>query len=1019
LALIDERRLSYGFRRILAITFTNKAAAEMKSRVVETLDEISKNEQEALVGQLLAKELNIPYQEVKRRAELVLRQILHHYSDLSIGTIDSFTHKIVKTFAQDMQLPVNFNIEMDTEGFYEKVISSLFASVGEDDYVSHLLKDYALSKARDNASWDPEMQIKDFAKLLQKENSGQYIDQLKQFDAVQLEEFRQEFLSYIRYYESELKKESKLALDLIAKHQIQDDDFTGKSRGPHNFFKKCYELRVTLDDAEGKTLLATLASGNWQGKGSGSGNSALQSISSDLSKIAQKLIDFITQNFRYLNLCQVLSKQMYPLMLLKKIEEITEQQKQEERLVFVSEFNRRIFDIIQNEPTPFIYERLGERYQHYLLDEFQDTSSLQWQNLLPLLDSSLANGWFNLVVGDGKQSIYRWRNANVQQFAELPAVQNSEGNAVLKERADALERNFFEDYLEKNYRSAAEIIQFNNQFFTALSQEQLTARHSKIYYRHEQGTISKEQGYLSIHTGSVSRDELDQKTQALVHQHIISARQDGYALKDMCVLARTNFHGNTIADYLMAAGIPVVSSDSLLLLKNLEVNTLIAALQYLADPEDQLSAAAVLNYLHQSQQISQSDLHTALRKIAKHERLGKVLDIFQIHLQEDELSLSNLFDNCVMIISALKLHIHGYQYLRFFLDEVAEFLVLNYSSLPDFFDWWERRKNKASMVIPENTDAVKIMTIHSSKGLEFPIVIIPFCNWGIYRIQDDWVEVHHQRTALPVSVVNLSSKAQDSGFEKEVTAEQEEQCLDNLNLLYVAFTRAASRLHIISIKSSGQKKDTVSDWIEDYAEKNIKSIGEGIYESGQKTQKIEGKQKKQFASFELRPLQFEAGGNQVKIKSSYLLNSEDAEIARRQGILMHWILSAVSVPEDVATAVEAGIAKGEIALEEKDELIKKISAIVNLPELKQAFAPGNTLQIEREIVRPEGDVLRPDRFIEFADSCLLIDYKTGKENYPAHSRQLQNYQLALESMGYQNVRKLLVYIDEAQVVEVN
>ena len=464
LALADPKKLNTNYKRILAVTFTNKAAAEMKQRILDALNQIANKNELPFVGELLCKELNIKTGELKQRANTVLSQILHHYSDFSIGTIDSFTHKIVKTFAHDLKLPVNFNLEMDVEGFYDKVISTLFNQIGEDEYVSKLLKEFVLTKAEENASWDPERAIKEFARLLQKENSDNYLQQLKNFTTQELEEVRKELFAYISYYNAHLKSEGQKAIDLILKNGLTDNDFNYKSSGPQNFFKKCADQSVELEDTIKARLTEAIEKNKWASK---DGNkSKVEEISIQLTNKANNLIDFIKENHEYYSLCKLLSSQIYPLLLLKKIEEISNDKKQEERLVFISEFNKNIFDLINNEPTPFIYERLGEKYQHYLLDEFQDTSTLQWHNILPLIDNSLSSGWFNLIVGDGKQSIYRWRNANVKQFVDLPEIENTTNNFLIDERSDNLKRNFKENLLNTNFRSLKTVIDFNNDLFT-------------------------------------------------------------------------------------------------------------------------------------------------------------------------------------------------------------------------------------------------------------------------------------------------------------------------------------------------------------------------------------------------------------------------------------------------------------------------------------------------------------------------------------------------------------------------
>ena len=1017
LALHDGKKLSYNYKRILAVTFTNKAAAEMKSRVIEALDQLANNVTLPFVGNLLSQEIGIPAEELKSRARFVLGHILHHYSDFSIGTIDSFTHKIVRTFAHDLKLPVNFTIEMDTQGFYEKVIASLFNKIGEDEYVSTLLKEYALTKAQDNAAWDPETQIQEFSKLLLKENSGEYIEQLKQFNAEELEIFRKQFLDFTKHYKSTLKTEGQKALQLITGHKLSDDDFYYKGSGPQSFFKKCVENTVTLEGVQKGRFVDALTSNKWANDASAN-KQIVEKISPELTAIGNGLVDFIREQYSYFSLCELLSKQMYPLMLLKKIEEISLEQKQEDRLVFISEFNQKIFDIINNEPTPFIYERLGERYQHYLLDEFQDTSSLQWHNILPLLDNSLSGGWFNLIVGDGKQSIYRWRNANVNQFAALPGIENPSGNPILEERAQSLNRNFSGKVLNTNFRSLKTIVEFNNALFAYLSYKLLSSASKSIYDQQSQLVRNTGTGYITLHTGKVEREELDNFTCSIIMEQVQKALADGFLSRDIAILVRNNNDGNTIAGYLVGQKIQVVSADSLLLKSNLEINTIVCYLRHLMNREDMISAAAVLNYLYRLGRISGPECHSYSLELSKGRSLFTILRSCGISLSEGDLSLNNLFDNCIEIIRALELNKYGYQYIRFFLDEVNEFLVLKNSNASAFFDWWESRSSKASMIVPENTNAVRIMTIHASKGLEFPVAILPYCNWAVYRAGDSWVKVKNEKIGLPVSVVSLSKKANDSGFEQEFEQEKQDQTLDNLNLLYVAFTRAVERLHIISTAASSAKTDSVGTWISDFADTHHTRVRDNFYEIGSPLAKQSAHNSNNIPEFELEPLNFDTNKNSIRIKASYLNNSEHSEEAKQQGILVHWLLSKIRTRSDLEKALSTALLEGLISNEEVPAFRLKLTEITGHPELMDFFNDGISCKLEAELVTQPGEVLRPDRIIFRPEETVLIDYKTGKENNKNYFRQLYKYESALLAMGYTNIKKLLVYVDQMKVVPV-
>lgn len=1019
LALYDETKLSSNYRRILAITFTNKAAAEMKTRVISTLDQIANRNELPGIGKLLCTELKVSEPELKKRSALVLSDILHHYSDLSIGTIDSFTHKIVKTFAHDLHLPVNFNVELDTETFYNKVIATIFSKIGEDAYISNLLREYALHMATDNASWDPEKQIQDFTRLLLKENASPYIDRLRSLSVDEMETIRLQILDFIKHYRNTLTTVSKKAINLIEKNGLTDEDFHYKKSGPQNFFRKCLSLDIDLEDTKSKRLTEAITEGKWTGK---DGNAkAIEKIIPELNTIASELIDFISEQYTYYSLCTTLDRQMYPLMLLKKIEEISQEQKQEERLVFISEFNHKISDIINNEPTPFIYERLGDRYRHYLLDEFQDTSTLQWHNILPLIDNSLASGWYNLLVGDGKQSIYRWRNANVQQFAQLPEIQNeTTHNLLLQERADSLRRNYEAKRLDRNYRSAKRVVEFNNDFFKFCSESLLDETTQTIYHQQVQISENKnDEGYVSIDLGKVDADLLDEVVCQQIKTRINDAIESGFSFRDIAILCRKNTHGNLIADYLVKQKIPVVSSDSLLLKNNLEVNTILSYLRYLIDRNDHISAASVVQYMRHSGALNEAIAHKALREITKGVSLFKILKENQIPINEETISLNNLFDHCLQIITVLNMTESAYPYIRFFLDEVNEFLVLKNSNLSAFFDWWENKSRNASMVIPETTDAVRIMTIHASKGLEFPVAIIPYCNWQFYRADNSWVNIENPQLKLPVSVVNLSKKAADSGFDKELQKEEQEQKLDNLNLLYVAFTRAVERLHILSTASEHQKSNTVFDWIETYSKKHLKTSNGIAFEIGEPGKKTKTHSSPTLQPYFLEPLRFAGPNKNIHIKASYKLNNQEAEQAKEQGLLLHFLLSKLKTKHDLENTIDEAVLQGLISSEQKPVLLNTLQKLISHPELKSYFDPGVNAKLEAELITGSGELLRPDRIVFTPETTVIIDYKTGKENTERYTAQLNKYENALRSMGQQHIKKILVYIDFMKVISLN
>lgn len=1016
LSLSEEKKLSFNYKKILAVTFTNKAAAEMKLRVVDALNEIAHSEKESSIGNLLCAELQIPQEALKERAAYLLSNILHNYSDFSIGTIDSFTHKIVKTFAHDLNLPVNFNLETDIDSFYEKIVSELFSKIGEDEFLTNLLKKYSFNKVEDNTSWDPEKQILEFVKLLQKENADSYLQKLAGYSANELEEFRKKFFSFMKGYENFLELKAGEVLKYAKKLNLTTEDFYYGKSGAFNFFQKCFNNTVKAEDTSGSRLTEAVRDHKWLKDVKHPGSSE---INSRLSAEATTLINYVDQNYKQYLLCETLSKQIYPLMLIKKLEEISRTKKEEEQIVFISEFNQKIFELINNEPTPFIYERLGEKYHHYLLDEFQDTSGLQWQNILPLLDNSLASGWFNLIVGDGKQSIYRWRNANVKQFANLPEVENTQNSSVIEERTDTLKRNFEGKILDTNYRSTKTIIEFNNNLFDALSAQLLGDEFSGIYKDQAQLVKNPAVGYVSVKSGKTEKDLLDELNFSEIKTYIQKALNSNFNYNDICIISRFNYQGSLIANFLVENNIPVVSSDSLLLKNNLEINTLINFLSYLNNNDNKVCAASVINYLLQSKQINNEQLNSSLQKLSSGNSFFKVLTELNIHLNENSFLLSNLFDNCIHIIYSLGLNKTAPLYTRFFLDEVNEFLVTKNSNLSQFLTWWETRRNKASVIIPDSTNAVKIMTIHASKGLEFPVVIIPFCNWTQYKAGDSWVEINDESVGLPVAVVQLTEKIKNAGLETELEKEKQEQTLDNLNLLYVAFTRAVERLHIITTAKERSTGTSVGNWIDTYIS-GLKQSGETtFFETGELKPKQITHKKNTLSSFDITPIQFIKDAGVIHIKSDFLSGFGDSEKAKKQGIIFHHIMSKIYSENDVEDALQNALLIGLINSEETSVLKEKISALINNKQLKPFFANTGEMKIERELVTSAGEVLRPDRIVFTDNEAIIIDYKTGVENMKKYNKQMLGYENALKEMGHVNVRKLLVYIDSNEVVELS
>ena len=1002
------------FQKILAITFTNKAAGEMKERVLNTLQSFAEKE-ESVILTLILDETNLDRQTIQKRSKKIIDAILQNYASFSITTIDSFTHKIIKSFAFDLGLSLNFEVEMDAISLLSEAIDVLVSKIGYNKDITRLLIHFSLSKTDEDKSWDISKELNDIAKILLNEDDAKHVNllaskKLNDFDNIQnkVSKNKSELLE-------EIKSKGETALNIIENAGLEVKDF---SRGTFpKFLKDLSEFTSSFDfKKRSETIDKAIENHNFYTK------TAKPEIKNSIEGILPDLITIFDQSkeiYGHLILCQLALKSLIPLAVLNNINTELNTIKKDNNIRLNAEFNQLIANNIKNQPSPFIYERIGQRFMHYFIDEMQDTSTLQWKNLIPLIDNALAQENSNLLlVGDGKQAIYRWRGGKAEQFINLGSSDKNSANPFQITKTAKT--------LEINYRSFSEIINFNNNFFqhsAALLQnksyEQLFIDGNKQLENNRKG------GCVTL---TFLEKEKDREIESLQYPNKVLEKikeiQSQFRLDEICILVRKKSDGIAIANYLSENLIPIVSSETLLLKSNTKVSFIINILQVLQNPTDKETLINVLYFLYSHLNV-QEKKHSFIVKHIKlnNHDLFDSLAYYSTSFNLNDFNLLPFYEKIESIIRGFHLTNSSDAYLQFFLDVILEQQRKN-TDIQSFLEYWNRKKENLSIVAPESTDAVQIMTIHKSKGLEFPVVIFP-CDLNIYQQINPkiWLD-QLPKNYTPFNELLIPFN-KDLNFVsnrgKEIYKQQREELeLDNFNLLYVALTRPIEQLHIITNKKISKNIENTNYYsgiFINYLKKTGNWNNDKLnYTFGDVQRKSE------LTNFERKTkIQDSFISSPWKDHNIYMLASASKlwdtkqEEAIEYGNLIHEMMSKIISEEDITKVIDEYTNQGIIQKKDLKLIQYIIINIVKHPLLEKFFKKNITVFNEREIVTIDNQIIIPDRLVINGSDAVVIDYKTGKHS-SQHHQQVLKYANTIREMNLKIQKKLLVYIGKEILV---
>lgn len=1008
---------------ILAVTFTKKATAEMKERILKALFQLSKNPQKSPYYKELVKKFHIDHEAIKQKAHLLLVGVLQDFSRFSVSTIDGFFQQVVRTFAMDLGLSTTYDLALDNEEIIQQAVDDVFRNIRtQNDHNSDIVSwitAFAQHNIDENLKWNPYQSVSAFSQELNKEKLKRNLLKVRDFfaDKNNIKDYRknlEDIVQEVIHKTNTLLQEGANAIQGV--EGLRQSAISIFKKNAEHFLEKGFN-NTTIEVINHQIEIYTKAKGNQQ--------EFLSKLYSDqLESIYKKLLTIWEKDRIDYNSAKAILQHLYAVGLIQDVAGQVEQTNKEIGRLPIADINLLIHQIIDGQDTPFIYERIGQYFHHFMIDEFQDTSALQWQNFEPLIQEAESSNHDNLVVGDVKQSIYRWRNSDWRLLNQI----------------DSLFTHTNIPKLECNWRTARLLVEHNEHMMHKYSQWLIATLEDKGWENYPESQAIKQ-----IYAKDAIHQEPQKDIPGVVHMQFFNGKisevktaclsamekqlhdlqNEGIDLSRVALLVRTRDEAELAAKHLIEKGFTIQSTDSMRIHSHPAVQLLVALMQREEDNRSRITNDvnnAIIQELHTPFTEDENREIKQAANLPLYEYVQKLIQILNLDQEQSALP-----------------------YITAFQDKIYDFMQSHVANAKLFLEFWNRKKNKLSIAVPVTSNAIRIMTIHGSKGLEFDIVIIPFLTWAL----KDWVNNRQKKiiwceptskpfNQMPLVAITQDDKALNTHFKKDYIQEIISQYIDFLNLTYVAFTRPKYRLYTYGSRFEDEEHPQVnitnvghlfSSFL--YMETQTNEQGESIpllqenedgswcYHIQDPNPEIKDEEDNKEEDDIDKVQTIQASYVSSPIKGRLILRSrseddftDDTELETIDlGILMHEWLANIITWDDAQPALEKMRVTGRITAYQETQLQHQMQILQALLQREnKAYWFDGTMQVinEQTIISTDGKSYRPDRIVILDKYAEIIDYKFGDEHADKYQKQLRKYTLLLQQMGY-SVNAYIVY----------